>query len=122
MIIPQYSHVYEIVGPVWVFSYKMFYFTSILIVLVVFVLLAVQDGHGEVWATPCIGTYLVIPFGLRSSAGRAGSGNRGVTGWYQSNLVSWSRDDSRDLRPVDQGSLGVRINLDAYFGFSSFLP
>ena len=75
----QYSHVYEIVGPVWVLSYKMFYFSSNLIVLVVFVLLVVQDGHGEVWATSCTGMYLVIPFGLRSSAGRAGSGNRGVT-------------------------------------------
>ena len=67
------------VGPVWVCSYKMFYFSSILIVLVVFFLLVVQDGHGEVWATPCTGTYLVIPFGLRSSPERAGSGNRGVT-------------------------------------------
>ena len=64
-----YSHVYEIVGPLGVLSYKMFYFAFILIVLVVFVLLVVHDGHGEVWVTSYTGTYLVMPFGLRSLAG-----------------------------------------------------
>ena len=103
-----------------VFGYIIFYFTSILIVFVVFVLLAVQDGHGEVLATPCTGTYLVIPFGLWSSAERAGSRNWGVTCWYQRIWLPRVADDSRDLRPGDQGSLGVRISLDAYFRLFMF--
>ena len=35
-------------------------------------------------------------------------------------LVTWSPNDSRDLRPVDQGSLGVRISLDTYFRLFEF--
>ena len=91
-----------------------------MIVLVVFVLLVVQDGHGEVWATPCTGTYLVIPFGLRGSAERAGHGNRGVTGWYQSiwlprvGVALWIF--GMWIRVV----LGVKLNLDAYFRLFEF--
>ena len=108
-------------GPLGVFSYKMFYFASILIVLVVFVLLAVQDGHGEVWATPCTGTYLVIPFGLRISARRAGSGNRGITIWYQSILLPRVGMALGIFGLWIRVVLEVRISLDAYFDISSFL-